>query len=274
MISRLERAYLSTALVLALVSCGAPPAATESTSKTTAPTADAMAHAPATTSLPSQRLNQIVDDVLSAQYPSGFDAEHQCWKATYGEGDMAMAYCMRALPASGVMEGGRQVVYIATASAADIQGDADYRYGAIDPGILDAFRVAVTTDGRATITASAKGMAFGSAGDCGCVNADLVRLGPDIHGWVFSSGSTAQGITTGAHSLVAPVDDAFKDVGGIPQYVENDQQVEYRIAIGSDEDRHGWYPITVTKHRDSERLESRTLRFDVAAKRYRMPESF
>ncbi len=275
--SLLQRAYLASVVALALAACDGSTAPTQSTPPATpnaVATTGAPSDAPQTTSLPSERLNHLVDDLLRAQYPEGFDAEHQCWKATYGDGEAAMAYCMRPLPPSAVLEEGRQIIYVATASAADIEGNAAYRYGAVDPGMFDAFRLSVAPNGKATVTASRKGMDFGSAGDCGCVNADLVALGTNVHGWVFSSGGTAQGTTTATHSLVAPVGNTFMDVGGIPQYVEDDQDVEYRIAIGSEKAENGWYPVTVTKYRKNERLDSRVLRFDAGAKRYSMPESF
>ncbi|GAB6197426.1 hypothetical protein [Lysobacter xanthus] len=230
--------------------------------------------APSTTSLASDRLNRIVDEVLRSQYPEGFDARHGCWRAHYGSGDESTSYCMRTVPASAVVEGGQQVIYAATASAADIGDDDAYRYGAIDPGTFDAFRIVVLPDGSGRLIASGKGMEFGSAGDCGCHDADLVALGPDIHGWVFSSGATQQGITVGTHSIVAPVDANMIDVSDIPQYVEDDPDLEYRIAIGSDAPKNGWFPITVSKYRTAGKLASRTIDFDLAAKRYRMPESF
>lgn len=278
MTSFFQRAYLSSIVVLALSACDGSTAPRDvalpsSPSDHAAATSDS-ADEPATTSLPSERLNRLVDELLRAQYPDGFNAEHRCWKATYGEGDASMAYCMRPLPPSAVTEEGRQIVYVATASAADIEGNAAYRYGAVDPGMFDAFRLSVAPDGKATVTAFRKGMDFGSAGDCGCVNADLVALGTNVHGWVFSSGGTAQGTTTATHSLIAPIGNTFMDVGGIPQYVEDDQEVEYRIAIGSEKAENGWYPVTVTKYRNNERLDSRVLRFDAGAKRYPMPESF
>lgn len=230
--------------------------------------------APGTTSLSADRLKAVVDTLLHEQYPGGFDTAHACWKAQYGEGDEAMAYCMRPLPATAVTEAGEQAVYVASASAADIEDDANYRYGATDPGMFDAFRVVVAPDGNTTLSAAAKGMDFGSAGDCGCANADLVAIGPDIHGWVFSSGGTQQGITTATHSILAPVDGAFKDVASLPQYVEGQPDLEYRLAIGSDQPVDGWFPLMISKYRKDEKLASQTIRFDRTAQRYILPKTF
>lgn len=279
----MRTAYMNTAIaiatILALAACGrsepqsiaraGPHAAGPQT-----PTPSPRSMAPATTSLSSDRLNAVVDRLLRSQYPEGFDAAHQCWKAHYGEGDQEMAYCMRGLPASAVTERGQQVIYFAAASAADIEGVDSYRYGAIDPGMFDAFRAVVAPDGAATIAASGKGMDFGSAGACGCVDADLVQLGPDVHGWTFSSGSTQQGVTTATHSLIAPLGSTFKDVAGIPQYVEDEPDVEYRMAIGSEGAKEGWFPLTVSKYRGDRKLASHVVHFDTSQKRYLMPQSF
>ncbi len=171
------------------------------------------------------------------------------------------------------MENGDQVIYIATASASDVEADA-YRYGATDPGMFDAFRVLVAADGTPSLTSSIRGMDFGSAGDCGCANADFVQLGPNVHGWVFSSGSTQQGITTATHALVAPLGRTFVDVGNIPQYVEGDQDIEYRLTLGSENASDGWFPITVSKYRNDRRIASQVARFDRSAKRYVVRQSF
>jgi hypothetical protein len=229
---------------------------------------------PATTSLSSDTLNAFVDKLLRAEYPQGWDAAHNCWQAHYGTDDEAIAYCMRPLPPAVVMEDGKQVIYVATASAADIQGDPAYSYGAVDPGMFDAFRLSLASDGRTELTGVGKGLDFGSVGDCGCADADLVPLGPAIHGWVFSSGSTQQGITTATHSLVAPVDGVFKDVASIPRYVEEEPDVEYRIAIASENPVAGWFPLTVAKYRGDRKLVSRQVVFNGAAQRYLMPKNF
>jgi hypothetical protein len=224
--------------------------------------------APRTTSLSSDRLNSVVDALLRTQYPEGFDDKHDCWKARYGEGDEAMAYCMRLLPASAVSEAGQQVIYVATASAANIEDDPSYGYGATDPGMFDAFRVVVAPDGATTLTASGKGLDFGMAGDCGCADADLVALGPDVHGWVFSSGGIHQGITTASHSVVAPVEGTFTNVGGISRYLEEQPDVEYRIAIADDHSTNGWFPLTLSKYRSGKELTTHVVNFDQAARRY------
>lgn len=215
----------------------------------------------------------MAETLLRTQYPEGFDAKNGCWKAHYGEGDAAMAYCMRPLPPANVTEAGANVVYVATASAADIEGDPDYRYGATDPGMFDAFRIEVGADGTPHLRASSTGMDFGSAGDCACSDADFVALGPDVHGWVFSSGTTNQGATSSTHSLIAPVGAAFKDVAAIAQYVEDEPDTEYRLAVGRSNAVNGWFPLTVTRYRNGERMDSRTARFDPALQRYRLPDS-
>lgn len=223
--------------------------------------------------LAAERVDQIVNATLRAQYPAGMDG-HSCWRATYGAGDDGTDYCMRPLPAMTVAESGEQVIYIATASAADITDDPRYRYSAVDPGMFDAFRVTVAADGSTRISAASRGMDFGSAGDCSCADADFVPLGPDVHGWAFSSGVTQQGQTSSTHNLIAPVGGTFRDVAALPEYVEDDPDVEYRLAIGSEKPTAGWYPLTISKYRNGRMVSARALQFDPAAKRYTNPGAY
>lgn len=281
-IRNMTRLLLCTAAVVGLSLAGCrqsesiaqsptAPAPTASTDIT--PPAATPAAPRATASLTTVRTNEIVDSLFRTAYPAGFDKGHGCWRAKYGEGGEAMDYCMRSLPAASVVEDGVRVIYVAAASASDIEEDATYRYGATDPGMFDAFRIAVAPDGTSRLTASTKGMDFGGAGDCGCAAADFVALGEDVHGWVFTSGVVNQGATSSVYSLVAPIGAEFKDVGGIAQYVEDDPDIEYRLAIA--DGRAGeWYPLTVSKFEKGARIDSRTATFDAQQKRYSLPQSF
>lgn len=224
---------------------------------------------------PAERIDALVDAFLREQYAEGFDPEHQCWKTHDGDGADAVAYCMRVLPPTVVDEGGSFAIYVALASAADIVGDTQYRYSAVDPGMMDAFRLNVGTDGRTSLSASTRGLEFGSVGDCGCADADFVALGPDVHGWAFSSGVTQQGETSSTHALVAPLNGAFRDVAAIPEYVEGDRAIEYRLAIDDDGGASdGWFPLTISKYRNGQKVESRTAAFDAKAGRYTDPSTF
>jgi len=272
------RTIALAALSMSMVACSVPQAGTASQASVPAtppsqePASQLSRHTSSSELLAGETLDAVVHALLLTRYPEGFDIAHGCWKAHYGRGDDAMAYCMRPLPANVVTESGRRVIYVATASTTDIEGNPEYSYGATDAGVFDAFRAAVTADGNASITHAGTGMGFGTVGDCGCASADFVALGPDVHGWVFSSGGTWQGVTVSTHALVAPIGDTFKDVADIPQYVEEDQHIEYRIAIADARGTSTWFPLIVSKYRNARKLGERTVPFDEARGLYAFSE--
>lgn len=262
------RATAPALLSVALLACAqqAGPATTQ------APPVPVAANAHAAASVSPEQAKRIVAELLERQYPAGFDKAHGCWKTTVGHGDDAMAYCMRPLAHHVVDEAGRTMLYVATASAADITDDPAYSYGATDAGMLDAFRLKIDGHGW-SIASKSQGLDFGTSGDCGCADADFVQLGRDVHGWLFSSGGTWQGVTATSYAIVAPVGNAFKDVASIPQYVENDQDVEYRLAIVDDGPRAAWFPLRLMRYRKNVKVGEQVLTFDAAAQRYPVPDS-
>lgn len=234
------------------------------------------AHAPAHAHSGAARfdLDQLVQAFLHLQYPKGYDDRNDCWRTSYGKGDDAMSYCMHALPAHLVTEKGQRVLYVAAGSVADIEGDPDYRYSATDPGMFDAYRLAVEPDGHTRQTSAARGVDYGSGGDCGCMDADFVQLGPDVHGWVFSSGGTWQGETTLTQAVVAPTGAQFRDIAGIPQRADGDADAEYRIALTKGPPSAGLYPLKVLKYRNGQKVSEHLISFDAAAGRYVVPKEF
>jgi hypothetical protein len=218
-------------------------------------------------------IQRAVDAMLRAEYPAGFDASHRCWRTERAAEGEASAYCMRALPHHAVSIDGETSVYVALASASDITGNLEYLYGHADPGAMDAYRLTITPDGSYQVTAKGVGLLFGSAGDCGCTTATFVQAGPRVHGWLFSSGGTWQGTTVATHSLVALVDGTFKDVAGLPRFREDDQALEYRVAIVRDAGS-AWYPLQVSRLRDGKPDGARQVEFDPLAERYPTPADF
>lgn len=213
-------------------------------------------------------LKTAIARVMRAQYPLGYDEANRCWRTERGDGNEATAYCMRPLPEHVVQQGDAASVYVALASASDIRGNPDYLYGQVDAGVMDAFRLSIPAEGEPTIAARGLGLAFGSAGDCGCANARFVQVGPRTYGWMFTSGGTWQGRTVASHALVAPVGGEFKDVAALPRYVEDDQSVEYRLAIAR-ATSGDWYPLRHSQWRDGEFVDETRIEFDPAAARYK-----
>jgi len=213
-------------------------------------------------------MKEAVATAIRAHYAAGYDEVNRCWRTERGEGDQAMAYCMRPLREQVVREGDATWVYVALASASDISGHPDYIYGRADTGVMDAFKLRVAADGTPTVVAQGLGMPFGSAGDCGCANADFVQVGPRAHGWMFTSGGTWQGATVASHALVVPVGRTFKDVAAMPRYVEEDPAVEYRLAMAPPTAGE-WYPLEYSQWRDGKRVRTTRITFDPASGRYR-----
>lgn len=217
-------------------------------------------------------VEQAVANTLRSHYPAGYDEANRCWRTTRGEGDDAAAYCMRPLPEHAIQDNGSTWIYLALASASDIREQPDYLYGQVDAGMMDAFKLRVGSDGTAEVVAKGLGLAFGSAGDCGCANAVFVQVGSRAHGWMFTSGGTWQGTTVASHALVAPVGDTFKDVVALPRFVEGDQSIEQRVAIlppaaDSDADAE-WYPLRLSRWRAGTQMDEARLEFDAASSRY------
>lgn len=245
----------------------------------TAPTASqdtpvqSQAAVPAVSSVTPGTVKLALARALEARYPAGYDETNRCWRTERGEGDEATAYCMRVLPEQVVRQGDTTWVYLALASASDIRDNPDYLYGQVDAGVMDAFKLRIAADGTPDVAAQGLGLAFGSAGDCGCTNAEFVQVGPRVHGWMFTAGGTWQGRTIASHALVAPVDGTFKDVAALPRYLEDDQSIEYRLAITPAPD-HDWYPLRLSRWRDGKQVGETDITFDPASARYKAPDAF
>lgn len=220
----------------------------------------------------ADRVKSAIAAVLQAHYSEGYDDATRCWHTDRGEGDEATAYCMRPLPEQVVRQGDTTWVYMALASASDIRNNPDYLYGQVDPGVMDAFKLRIAADGTTEVVARGLGLPFGSAGDCGCTNAEFVQVGPRTHGWMFTSGGTWQGTTVASHALVAPVGDTFKDVAALPRYVEGDQSAEYRLAIAP-APTGDWYPLELSYWRDGKKARETQIAFDPDSARYDAPDA-
>lgn len=207
-------------------------------------------------------LERIVAEVMEREYPGARDAAHGCWTFTLETPQDELAYCMRPHPAQEVTTAAGTMVYFYASNATDIRGNPDYAYASPDPGLMAAFRLSVSPDGRWTLLGSEKGMPFGTAGGCGCEDAKFQRLGKDMYGWTFTSGGMWQGVIVSNHEIVAPSGQGFKDIGDIPDIREDAQDVEYRIAVISDDPERDAYPLRVEKYRDDRKIGERIVEFD------------
>lgn len=210
-------------------------------------------------------LQRIVDEVMTSAYPGAHDAENGCWRYLHEVPvrDESVAYCMRPQPARQVPSaGGGTTIHLIAANANDLGDNLDYAYSAVDAGLLAAFQIDVAQDGSWTLSASAKGMEFGTAGACGCEQARLTRLGADYYGWMFTSGGMWQGVLATQHAIVAPHEGGFKDLSAIPEIREDRQDVRYAVSVVDDDAAREFYPLRVEKMRGDSRIGERTLEFD------------
>lgn len=266
-------ASLIAALAFALLAASCRPA---TPTDPATPSPQSVASPPSATSPASAPIdvNAAVEATLRRAYPEGFDPANRCWRASLAIQDDTLVYCMRAQAPQVVEENGQRVIYVLTASASDIAGNPTYVYGATDPGLMGAFAIRVSDTGTTDLVASSPTLETGSAGDCGCSRARLVKLGAARHAWHFVSGGTWQGTTVSSHALVTPVGTDMRDVSGIPHAPESDAAVTYDIAISSDDAAAAWYPIRVTKMDDKAVVDTRDVRFDPASGRYDLPRGF
>lgn len=212
-------------------------------------------------------LQRIVDAVMNSAYPDSHDAAAGCWRTLHEVPvrDETVAYCMRPQPARQVpSEHGGTTVHLIAANANDLGDNLDYAYSAVDAGLMAAFQIDVAQDGSWTLAASAKGMEFGTAGECGCEQARFTRLGADYYGWMFTSGGMWQGVLATQHAVVAPHAGGFKDLGALPEVREDQQDVRYALSVVDDDAAREFYPLRVEKMRGDTKIGERMLEFDRA----------
>lgn len=273
---RLVACVLALASVVTLPGCRQEPApaaqpASGPAAQAAAQPPAASAHAPQPSAQPvlaPADLERIVTEVMDQAYPGARDAEHGCWTYAFETQQDELAYCMRPHPAREVATASGPTVYFYASNATDIRGNPDYAYAAPDPGLMAAFRLSVSPDGRWTLLGSEKGMPFGTAGGCGCEDATFLRLGRETYGWTFTSGGMWQGVIVSDHEIVAPSGQGFKDISDIPDIREDAQDVEYRIAVISDDPQRDAYPLRVEKYRGDRKVGERTVEFDRAKGMY------
>lgn len=220
-------------------------------------------------------LQGALEALMRQQYGDGFDATQRCWKFSAqlknGLGD---DYCMRADAPQLVDLQGQQRLYVSASNLADAQG---YSYGHVSSGLMGAFVLGPDSRGGWMLLAGEKQLAFGSSGNCGCADAQLVRIGADTMAWKFASGGTGQGITVSDYHLIAPVAGKIYDVSAIPQITEDDQDSEYSIAIDDSDTAKAMFPLRVTKRSNApgspDAQSEQVVEFDPVKRTYALPET-
>lgn len=215
----------------------------------------------------------LVKSVMDATYGQNYDAKNACWAFTWknDQGESA-DYCMRPGTPQ-IIEGPRgKTLYLNTFSATDIRGDARYGYSQVQPGLMGAFKIKVGGKQGWIYEANDSGTDYGSAGDCGCTRARLIKLSNSgDYGWLFTSGGTWQGVTVADYSIVAAIKGRITDISKIPQVTEKAQGVKYDISVKEDPAAQGFFPLHVVKTAADGKTEAFDVAFDTTKSIYALP---
>ncbi|BAV98436.1 hypothetical protein [Lysobacter enzymogenes] len=221
-------------------------------------------------------LQRAADSLMKQQYGDAFDATQRCWKfaAHFDGGQGGNDYCMRAAEPQLIELQGQRRLYLAAASVADAPA---YSYGHAEPGLMGAFVLGPDSRGGWTLLAGDKQLALGSSGNCGCQDAQLVRIGAGTMAWKFASGGVWQGTVVSYYSLIAPLDGKIAELSAIPQITEDDQNSEYSIAIDDSDTAKAMFPLRVTKRSNApgsqDAHSEQVVEFDPAKRTYALPET-
>lgn len=221
----------------------------------------------------AENVDAVVENVLHTQYPEGFDSSHRCWRVTRKSADGDTHYCMRPLTPQVVKSPAGNRIYIATSSADDIRGDANYLYQSTTPGLFGVFEVQ-TGAASSRIVAAANALEYGTSGSCGCEGANFQQIGHDKYAWIFASGGTWQGVTVANYAIVVPQDGHAIDVGNIPQITEDAQNIAYGFKVDRSDPSLIWYPLSITKRISGKPVDQRSVQFDEKSHVYRKPQDF
>lgn len=212
--------------------------------------------------------SSVVKAVMEDQYGSNYDAKNTCWVFKHGDGQNDPAtYCMRAAKPEIVDGKSGKVMYL---QAVNVNAPG-YDYDMPQPGLMGAFRVKLGGKQGWTYDGLNNALEFGTAGQCGCTNAKLVKLSnAGDYGWIFSSGGTWQGVTVANYAIVATVKGGMKNVSSLPQVRENAQDITYDVTVKPGT-AAGMYPVHVVKNKAKAKVDEFDVPFDAARSVYALP---
>lgn len=218
---------------------------------------------------------QIIHSVMDEQYgASNYNAKYNCWDIELeGNGGLSTQYCMKPGPSRVVSESGVAVLYLLSYNRSDITGDLDYSYSHSDLGLMGAFKtVHDDKTNQWTYVAGNQAMDCGTSGTCGCEDAELVAIGANRHGWIFTTGGSWQGTLVLNYVIVTDFDGKFFNVSAVPHIREESQDVEYGLHVANVRQTQPMFPLIVTKTRAGKKIEDITVPFDASKRIYVLPE--
>lgn len=193
----------------------------------------------------SQGSDTLIGLVMQDRYGATYVSAHRCWLYLEKRG----RYCVKPLKSEWVGAGDMRRLYLLT-SGVPVNPDASINKlpAHVLPGLVGAFALAASPDGKPKYLAATDALMFGSFGDSGAAVAQLTRIGaPDYYAWVFSSGGTWQGISVGNYHILAPHDGTFLDLSTIPAMREHDQDYRYAIEFDASNSNQRVFPLIVEK---------------------------
>lgn len=218
---------------------------------------------------------QLIHSMMDEQYGvSNYNTKYDCWDIEQeGNGGLSTQYCMKPGPSRLVSESGATALYALSYNRNDITGDLDYRYSHSDLGLMGAFK-AVHDDktNQWTYIAGNRSMDCGTGGTCGCADAELLAIGANRHGWIFTTGGSWQGTLVVNYAIVTDFDGKFFNVSAIPRIKEESQDVEYGVHVANAQQTQAMFPLIVTKTRAGKKIEDITVPFDPSKRIYTLPE--
>lgn len=209
----------------------------------------------------SEELRSIVKEIMDSAYgANNFDASRRCWKYSFQAGNESLDYCI--IGAISKVSSDADGVKVYVQSHSDPQAEI---YSQVDPGLEGLFFVGLDADKKVTVLASKPAIDMGQAGDCGCLDAKVIQVGPARYGWLSTTGGVWQGVQVTRYSLQVPVGSEIRDVSGIPRVSENTPDESIDLNVKSDgKVVAGMYPLEITRKRGANVLETRLVLYDEA----------
>nr|WP_289987815.1 hypothetical protein [Xanthomonas arboricola]MDN0268613.1 hypothetical protein [Xanthomonas arboricola pv. pruni] len=212
-------------------------------------------------SMNPEELKSIAKEVMDSAYGAkNFEATRSCWKYSFQAGSESLDYCMIGAVSKVSSDADGVKVYVQSHS--DPQAEI---YSQVDPGLEGLFFVGLDADKKVTVLASKRAIDMGQAGDCGCLDAKVIQVGPARYGWLSTTGGVWQGVQVTRYSLQVPLGSEIRDVSGIPRVSENTPDERIDLNVKSDgKVAAGMYPLEITRKRGDNVLETRLVSYDEA----------
>lgn len=193
----------------------------------------------------SQGSDTLIGLVMKDRYGASYVRAHGCWLYIEKHG----RYCVKPLKSEWVGAGEMRRLYLLTSGVPVNPDESINKLPAhVLPGLVGAFTLVASPDGKPKYLAATDALMFGSFGDSGAAVAQLTRIGAaDYYAWVFSSGGTWQGISVGDYHILAPHEGTFLDLSTIPAMREADQDHRYAIEFDASNSNQRVFPLIVEK---------------------------